>query len=202
MSDSTDWRDVYKKPEIAMFMVDVYQMTLMGLTFSLGGIKELEEYWFRTFINEDNKESAAAQRLRGKCDDLRLNAHRIAAVTLVTRFQHWIGKLIKQSQITVTKKRNDPSMLVSQLQALNNKLGDGPVPLQLFDELEEVRNSVIHADSQATWVTPLGNFRKVADQYRNELGEVQISYEQLVLAAQYMIEQVEWYQEQIQSSKP
>jgi hypothetical protein len=105
-------------------------------------------------------------------------------------------------KIGITKKRTDPSMLVLQIQALNKALGDGPVPIQFFAELKEVRNSVIHADSQAEWEYPQGKLRKVADQYRNAVGETEVSQSQLDDAKDKMIAQIRWYQERVDSAQP
>jgi hypothetical protein len=179
------------------FEMDIDQMALMNLNSALIGIDSLENDLLKATEREDEETARNIERdTKFYCEELRLNAYRMAVVMLVTRFQNWIGMLVKGAQITVTKKRNDPSMLVLQLQALNKKLGDGPVPVHFFDELEEVRNSVIHADLAIEWESAPGKFRRVANRYDSG-ANVEISDDQLKDATNKMVEQIKWYESQI-----
>lgn len=208
MTDMNDWpdSDVEDLPDSPdeipglphLFELDLDHMAVMNLRFTLDGIGDLEKELAKN-IDPAHEEDV---RLRSKwnqsfCNDLRLTAYRMAVVTLVTRFQHWISMLVKAAQITVSKKRNDPSTLMVQLEALNQALGDGPIPFRLFDELEEIRNSVIHADSKAEWESMPGKYRKVADAFKNANGEVEIREDQLQAAVSAMIVQVGWYEGKI-----
>jgi len=90
-------------------------------------------------------------------EDLRQAAHTLALVAVVTRFQSWIGRFVKQLKIATN--RSTSSMLTSQLEALNAKLGVGPVPVLFFEDLVAVRDSIIHNDSEAEWEFPKGTAR-------------------------------------------
>jgi hypothetical protein len=130
-------------------------------------------------------------------DDLRLAARRLAAVGLVTRFQHWIARFVQRRKLDLEK--GEKPKLVKQLNALNKDLGMGPVSVEVFEKLVGVRDSVIHGDSRAEWEHN-GRIRKVADEYRNPYGDVEITEEQLKEAVGKAIQQVKWYDEKLDAA--
>ncbi len=93
-------------------------------------------------------------------EELRKAHRNLALVGIVTRLQHWINNLARQ-----TFPNEKPQTLLRQLRLLNGKLGQGPVKLEFFEELVTVRDSIIHADSAAEWEYPPGKPRQVADRY-------------------------------------
>ena len=121
--------------------------------------------------------------------DLRRAANNLAAVALVTRLQHWVNRFVRR---TTGKPKTAPSWLVSRLNHLNELLGPGPVPVDFFAALEDVRDSVIHNDSNAEWEHQ-GKPRRVANCYANDFGVVIVSDEQLQDAIAKETQQVEWY---------
>jgi hypothetical protein len=121
-------------------------------------------------------------------DELRKAANHLAVVGLVIRFQHWIEKFVKQSHVQPSKAHK--SKLRSQLEALNNFLGVGPVPVEFFEQLANARDSVIHGDSKAKW--EFNGAREVAEHYRSGLG-LEITEDQLNEAIEKAIAQVKWY---------
>jgi len=127
-------------------------------------------------------------------DDLRIAAGRLAVVGLVTRFQHWITRFVQRRKLGLEK--GEKPRLVKQLNALNEDLGMGPVSVEVFENLVGVRDSVIHGDSRAEWEHN-GRVRKVADEYRNAYGDVEITEEQLKEAIEKAVRQVKWYDEKL-----
>lgn len=82
-------------------------------------------------------------------DERRTIANSLAVVALMTRFQHWLEEFLRGiPQIKLRKSRH---RVVSLLLTLNGHLGSGPVAVDFFEELADVRDSFIHADSQARW---------------------------------------------------
>jgi|SRR6185312_2901645 len=182
------------------FTFDLQHWAVINLNISLNGIDQ-EQKDFEANIRETETDEEALRSIISSSgtfyDDLRLNAYRMAAVALVTRFQNRIGELMRIGRLVASKKRENSSMLILQLKTLNKSLSDGPVPLNFFAELEEVRNSVVHGGSRAEWEFPQGKTRKVADAYRNPYGDVELSDDQLKDAMNKMIEQVKWYERRI-----
>lgn len=125
---------------------------------------------------------------------LRRSANSLAIVALVTRLDHWIR--ILRLRIPDEKEQS----LKNNLRSLNKYLGDdGPVPIEFFEALVAVRNSVIHHDSKTKW-TFQGQSTCVAERYSNYFGsEVEISDVQIKEAAAKAIEQVKWYDESLRS---
>ena len=129
------------------------------------------------------------------CDDLRKAANHLAAVGLVTRFQHCIEALVKKPCVDKPAKTPRLSKLCSDLEKLNASLGDGPVPVDFFDQLVTARDSIIHADSKTTW-EHRGTRREIASCYRNfagEHGELEMTEAHLSEAVEKAIAQVKWY---------
>jgi hypothetical protein len=130
-------------------------------------------------------------------DDMRRATNNLAAVALVTRVQHRVSRLAKK---VPGKPEVAESKLVSELDHLNGYLGDGPVPVAFFAELEKVRDSIIHADSNAEW-DYRGAPRRVANCYKNAYDETNFSEAQLNDAVAKAIEQVTWYDEKLSSMR-
>jgi hypothetical protein len=112
------------------------------------------------------------------CDDLRIAASQLAAVGLVTRFQHQIEQFVKQvggKPKKTPKASRNRDRCIRLLEELNASLGDGPVPVKFFKDLVTARNSIIHDDSKATWITEV----------------------QLREAIEKAVAQVKWYDEKL-----
>jgi hypothetical protein len=127
--------------------------------------------------------------------DLRTAANHLAAVGLVTRFQHWIGVFVKQSRVRPTKVHE--CKLGNQLVALNDSLGVGPVPAAFFEDLVNARDSVIHGDSKAEW--EFKGTREVAARFRSG-SRLEITEDQLNEAIEKAVAQIKWYDEILRSS--
>jgi hypothetical protein len=128
-------------------------------------------------------------------EDRRRAANNLALVALVTRFHHWLTRLIRR--LPATANPYSQQSVSKELSILTSALGQGPVPLTFFEDLAEARHSIIHADSQAEWEFPPGVQRNVAHCYRNAWSDVEISEEQLTEAVAKAIAQVKWYDEKL-----
>jgi hypothetical protein len=64
---------------------------------------------------------------------LRVASNNLAAVALVTLVQHWIGKFAEKISGT-------QSQMITDMKALNKHFGSGPVAVEFFDELKNVRD--------------------------------------------------------------
>lgn len=191
------------------FTADLDLMAMRNLRLVLGAIEETREHnahVYRSSLGLAEQQDMLALMIKADgaaCDMYCANARLLAAVALVTRFQHWVGKMAKAAKISAARKmKSDPSLLILQLEALNKTFGAAPVPIQFFDELEEVRNSVIHADSKAEWESQPGRWRKVANRYRNARGETELNDAQLAEAMNKMVEQIRWYEPRVDPTKP
>jgi hypothetical protein len=129
------------------------------------------------------------------CDDLRKAANHLAAVGLVARLQHCVEALVKKPGVDRPAKTPRSSKLCGDLEKLNASLGDGPIPVEFFDQLVTARDSIIHNDSKATWQFK-GAQREIANCYRNfagEYGELEMTEAHLNEAIEKAIAQVKWY---------
>lgn len=181
------------------FEVDLNCVVAANHHFALEGIARAEDeevqQWQEALTLEDSQVALSViSHVQSGYDELRKAANRLALVGLVTRLQHWIARFIKERNFKPEKAHE--SLLINQLDVLNRSLGDGPVSLSYFEELVNVRDSIIHADSRAEW-SYRGANRQVADHHRNPWGEVEFPEEQLKEAIEQATRQVTWYDEQL-----
>jgi hypothetical protein len=168
------------------FEIDLNTIVTANRAFALEGMqRELNENLARA---SDREDILYVERLY---DDLRRAANSLAVVALVTRFKHWITKFVRR--LPSTPKDYRQQELHAELQTLSKALGSPRIPDKFFTDMEEFRNSVIHADSRAEW-THGKKKKSVVSQYRNAYGEVEISDEQLADAVARAIEQIKWYE--------
>jgi hypothetical protein len=180
------------------FEVDLNCLVIVNHKLTLEGIARAEQEDVSKFDLRDEDQRSMASYVENFYEDLRYTAHNLAVVGLVTRLQHWIGRYASELP---TKRKTDRSSLTKELRMLNERLGDGPVPISFFKELVNVRDSVIHADSRPEWEYPPCKPRRVADCYRNSYGGVKLEEEQLKEAFANSIKQVVWYDENLLSLK-
>jgi len=127
-------------------------------------------------------------------DGLQGAARNLALVALVTRLHHWVS---------LYARRLEPNRSIKSLSAelgfLNSSLkGHPPEPISFFEELANVRDSVIHADSKSEW-SYSGQLRQVADKYVRANHRVEISDEDLIKAIAVAVRQVKWYDEKLKA---
>jgi hypothetical protein len=198
--ESIDWDALNEPQEIAHdFEIDLHMLVTANHEFAIAAINRDEDEELAKINNEFHLESheviySIQGQLQNTYDDFRRAARLLALVGLVTRLQHWISRFAIQRKLTSAKqsKPREPK-LVTQLNALNKDLGDGPVSVEFFEKIVTLRDSVIHGDSQMEW-----GGRTVADEYRSVQG-ADLSEEQLQEAIQKAIAQVKHYDKKIQA---
>jgi hypothetical protein len=141
---------------------------------------------------------SAMSHVAREYEDLRQAANRLAVVEVVTQFQHWIDSFVKKVNMG-KPSGGHRSKLMNQLAHLENFLGPGPVTLAEFEALVNVRDSIIHANSEAAWYYK--EERTVAECYRDAWGGISFSEEHLEDAIKNTIQQVSWYDLQICRAK-
>jgi len=190
--------DDLPQEEAHEFEVDLHCVVVLNHRFTLEGIDRSEEEDLaeirRSFSRDHEAMSSEVSHVGIFYDELRQAANRLALVGLVTRLQHWIGKYVTRCDI---KGMKTSAPLIVQLEALNGSLGTGPVPVAYFEELVNVRDSIIHADSKAEW--KYKRARAVASCHRNTCGEVELNEAQLKEAIARAVQQVKWYDSRLVS---
>jgi len=177
------------------FELDLNCVVVANHRLTMEGIDRSEDEGLDEIDVEDfETQNSITNHLHNFYDDLRRAARRLALVELVTRLQHWIRRLVKELKLKPDKVYE--SQLANLFDALNKALGIGPVPIAFFADLVRVRDSVIHADSKAEWEHN-GQARRVADEYRNAYGDVELTEEQLQDAIHKAVQQVKWYDQNL-----
>jgi hypothetical protein len=182
------------------FEIDLHCVVIANHDFTLEAIDRSEEEELTSiqkgFELEDHDTITSMMSYHQNFyDDLRQSARRLALVALVTRLQHWIERFVKQLKVATNKMHQ--SRLANQLEALNKVLGNGPASVLFFENIAAVRDSVIHGDSRAEW--KFHGPRRVADEYRNPSGDVELTDDQLKESIQKAVQQVKWYDEKMHS---
>jgi hypothetical protein len=206
MADSNELEWFNERVEVAHeFEVDLNCLVATNHRLTLDAITRAEDEemgnWQKALAQQDREvASSVLHRERGVFDDLRKAANHLALVGIVTRLQHWVGRLVddRGPKTKKKKRRNRDSILISQLRILNETLGDGPVQLTDFEKLVDVRDSIIHGDAQTEWTDGrVKRKRKVAEEYCNGC-RVEVSENQVKEAVEKAIRQVEWYDQKLQ----
>jgi hypothetical protein len=194
------------------FEVDLNCLVLANLRITIEGIGRAEDEDLcdiaKSFPPEErDAEAAASSSVSHFYDELRLAALSLAIVALVTRLQHWIGRFTKENKpVSAPRKSNvkgakstqtSNSQLVNQLRALDESLGPGPVPITFFQALVDIRDSVIHHNSEARWEYR-GEERAVDSRYWNPaFDRLELTEDLLREAVDNATEQVKWYEERL-----
>jgi hypothetical protein len=199
---SIGWSALEEPQEIAHeFEIDLYNAVTPNHNAMLEGIdreEDSEMLDIQDGFRHEGHETVSSMLgyLQNGYDERRQKSRLSAVVIVVTRLDHWISRFAGNLKVKPT--RGNKNGLANLIEALNNALSDGPVPVKFFEDLAELRHSVVHADSRTEWDFK-GQRRRVADCYRNACGDVELSEEQLKEAIQKTIEQVKWYDEQIRA---
>jgi hypothetical protein len=164
--ESIDWDALDEPQEIAHdFEIDLHMLVTANHEFTIAAIDREEDEELSKIDGEFHLESheviySIKGQLQNTYDDFRRAARLLALVGLVTRLQHWISRFAQRRKLTSVKqsKPREPK-LVTQLNALNRDLGDGPVSVDFFEKIVTLRDAVIHGDSQMEWggTTQRGN---------------------------------------------
>jgi hypothetical protein len=186
----------------AEFEKEVQSLIRLSHNLVLKGICDLEKSEIDRLCEEADPAELGSEIECAKSDanDLRRAANSLALVGLVTRFQHWIGKLVDE----ITKENAKDNPLDKNLRRLNEelkKLGSGPVSIEFFRDLTTVRNSIVHADSQIAWRYRDEDKQVPAAYVDPILVELTITESHLEEAIEKSIQQIRWYDERIDELK-
>ena len=141
---------------------------------------------------DDTSDHFDFAELHTNSDELRRAAHNLALVGLITRFDHWLSLFVEE-----LSNKNARIGVVRKLTTLNERIGEGPIPIDFFENLITVRDSVIHADTKIEWEFS-GKKRRVVDRYANvSSGEIEFTQAHLQEAIEKSIQQVKWYDDQL-----
>ena len=162
---------------------------------------------------EDSREAGAEiQWVKSNADELSREARSVAVVTLVTRFQHWLRVFVEEM------KKKPANGVEKNLATLNKALGEGPVPVAFFCDLETVRDSIIHGDSNVEWMRGkeqrsvplkyrevnlehLSKFKLTEEQLReirgNAMAQINLTDAHIQEAMARSIQQVKWYEDRL-----
>lgn len=142
--------------EVQFLVKTIYELLCENITR-----KEQEALAEAEKIEDPHEAGAEIQFVKSNADELRREARSVAVVTLVTRFQHWMRVFVEE-----LPNKKPANGVEKNLTTLNKELGEeGPVPVAFFSELEAVRDSIVHADSNVEWMR--GNEqRRVPQKYR------------------------------------
>jgi hypothetical protein len=179
------------------FEVDLNCLVIINHKYTLDGLERDEN---RTMLaaeslgDQGDPEMVASILDAGRrpFDDFRIAARNLALVALVTRFHHWVSAYARR--IDTTRKRG--LSLREELNFLKHEIGEGPENASYFLALAEVRNSVIHGDSQRTWEFN-GKTRQVEPRYASTPYQVEVTERDLAEAIRKTVTQIKWYDQRL-----
>jgi hypothetical protein len=174
------------------FSFEIQFLVIQNHTFTIRGIgqakRDLLDNLKEKLAPEDHDiPHSAVRQVDWIYNDLKAAANHTALVSLVTRIDHWTRKLVMRLSL-VTNRKLPP--VTRDMQALNDHLGNAPIPVEFFTELVTARDSVVHADSQAEWQH--NGKRCVAPRYAKD-GKLRFTESDLNDALSKAEIQIEWY---------
>jgi hypothetical protein len=181
------------------FEVDLNCLVIINHKYTLDGLERDENRAMLAAesLGDENDPEMVASILdaqRRPFDDFRVAARNLAMVALVTRFHHWISAYARR----IDTARTRGVILREELNFLKREIGEGPENASYFLALAEVRNSVIHGDSQRTWEFN-GKTREVELRYAPTPYQVEVSEQDLAEAIRKTVTQIKWYDQKLMS---
>ena len=178
------------------FEIDLRRLVIANHQFTMEGIENdlhnkrnvtYEDFAFDEAMTPEIVHSILAAWERGY-QEFFIVARNQTMTALVTRFQHWAGAYARR--LNNVRERGQP--LKAELAFLSSNLGNGPFDTAFFLELEEVRNSIIHADAQPTWKYN-GRNRTVNPRYVPNGHSVEVSERDINEAVDKCAAQIKFY---------
>jgi hypothetical protein len=176
------------------FEIDVRRVVLINHELVLQGVDRAEDEELAKFDMSKEDERSVAAWIGHQHDEFRKAANNLALVGLVTRFHHWLTFLA--NRIRDDKDKSFDRSIAQELGFLNSKFKGAPVKQSVFKVLVDVRDSIIHADSKASWKYQ-GRSRQIDPKF-NHLGEVRFTEADLHEAFQNTLSAVGWYEHQVE----
>ncbi|MCU1295927.1 MAG: hypothetical protein JWO91_205 [Acidobacteriaceae bacterium] len=168
------------------FEEELDSLVITNHNLLMENLSRIRREWLASSDGEDSAE------ILDYANECRRAANNFALVALVTRLHHWIAIFVGE----LTKTNHRDKGLIANLNTLEKQTGEGRIPISFFEGLTTVRDSVIHGDSQVEWFYKRN--RRVADKYANtDSGEVEFTEEHLQEAIKNSVEQVKWYEAQL-----
>jgi hypothetical protein len=133
------------------FVTDVRNVVLTNLELVLASIAKAHKAEVAAFEPPDNgiDQQPYFGWLGSKYDGLRRAAINLALVGVVTRFHHWLIYLA--NRIRETEDETFDKNVCQELEFLKSRFKKTKVKPSEFTKWMDVRDSIIHADSKATW---------------------------------------------------
>jgi hypothetical protein len=177
------------------FEIDVRRTVLINHELLLEGITraEAEELTKLDDLTEENRRGIATW-IESKHDEFRRAANNLALVGLVTRFHHWLTYLAN-----LVREDGDKSFhqsVIQELTFLDSQFKNAPIKQSDFKRLVDVRDSIIHANSKASWKH--GVRTRQIDPKFTHLGEVNFTEADLNEAFKNALSAVGWYEHQVE----
>lgn len=196
--DDLSWINSLEPIELPSdFAVEVHLLVKANHSIVLEAISKEEDQKLKEIETTEIEDNEYHDTRRGIEDgiidfyeDLRRAANNFATVALVTRVQHWLNRFA--NELSSKQDRG----LVQALHSVMAKLGKGPADADFFQKLVDVRDSVIHGDSQASWEYA-GRTRAVASDYLSNNGYVEVSEARLDEAILKATKMIEWFDEKM-----
>jgi hypothetical protein len=111
----------------------------------------------------------------------------------VTRFHHWLTYLA--NRLRADKDRTFDNGVTQEIAFLNLEFKNSPYKHSDFKKWIDVRDSIIHADSKASWKHQ-GKPRNIDPRFAH-LGELNFTKADLKEAFQHTLSAIGWYTDQV-----
>lgn len=177
------------------FETDVRKVVLTNLDLVLDGIARAHTAAVKKFQPPDNglNQQPYIDWIGCQYEGLRKAAINLALVGLITRFHHWLIYLA--NTIRDAKDKTFDKSVAQELFFLNLEFKNSPYKHSDFKKWIDVRDSIIHADSKASW--KLGGKPRNIDPQFAQLGELNFTEADLDGAFQHMLSAIWWYMNQV-----
>ena len=176
------------------FEIDVRRVVLINHELVLQGIDRAETEEVEKFDLTNEDQGAVVSWIESKHDEFRQAANNLALVGLITRFHHWLTHLA--NRIRDDKDESFDRSIAQELGFLNSKFKGTPIKPSVFKGLVDVRDSIIHADSKASWKHD-GRHRQIDPKFTH-LDEVRFTEADLHEAFRNALLAVTWYEHQVE----
>jgi len=177
------------------FEVDLRCLVTINHKITMDGIEREENEAISSLESSPDFDDLIQSEIRHQrifYDGLRIAARLLTVVALVTRLHHWAIAYAKRLDTA-----REPGGLEKELSCLTCKFGQGRIGMKFFLDLAEIRNSVIHQDSQPKW--EYKGHHSVALCYAPTGWRLEFSEEQLADAIEKAILQVTWFDKKLQA---
>jgi hypothetical protein len=193
MPEDYEFDDGYESPH--EFEIDVRKVVLINHELTLEAITRAEDETVARFDLTDEGQRSTADYVCRQHDEFRKAATNLALVGLVTRFHHWLTYLA--NRIRGKANQTFDKSVAQEMYFLNSHLKNSPHRPSDFKKWIDVRDSVIHADSKASW-THDGKSRTIESGFVINGDELNFTGADLKEAFSYMLQAIGWYDHHVE----